>query len=81
MSWVDGCWEPSGQNWVWIRGGWLIAPQDAELFRGRVEVAADGSFLWHACTWVKKGRPIGWVEPLVPAATPLSQRTIYVPPA
>lgn len=81
MLWVDGCWEPSGQNWVWIRGGWLVPPEDSLLFRGKAVVTDDGGFLWHPCTWVKDGKAMGWLDPAVPATSPLNGRTIYVPPS
>ncbi len=81
VVWADGCWEPSASNWVWLRGGWVVAPQGASLFRGQLAVARDGALWWQPCTWIAAGKAIGWISPTVPAAFPLTDRTIYSAPS
>lgn len=79
--WADGCWEPSANSWVWVRGGWVVPPRGASLFRGRLDVGDDGALWWQPCTWISDGKAIEWVRPVTPANFPLSERTIYDPPS
>lgn len=79
--WADGCWEPSAQNWVWLRGGWVVVSEQATLFRGKLQVGTDGALWWQPCTWFVAGKAVGWLTPITPASFPLTDRTIYAPPS
>lgn len=74
--WVDGYWLWRGRYYVWERGAWVRPPAGAYVREWRARYLDDGTLLYAPTRWYDDaGRLIEPPQPLVPAATPPTERT------
>ncbi len=69
--WLDGYWIFRGDNWVWIRGGWIEVPPGVFLVPSRFWIEEGGVLAFCERRWVDdQGRTVKEPEIVEPAATP-----------
>ena len=74
--WVDGHWVWRGRYYVWFRGGWLLAPENASYATWQTRLKKDGRLLFAPGAWYDENhRSIAPPEPVVMARTPPNQTT------
>jgi WXXGXW repeat (2 copies) len=75
--WVDGSWAWRGRSYVWQRGGWVHAPEDAAYAGWQASLAADGRLLFAPGAWYDAARrPVDAPPQLRTARTPPNQITL-----
>lgn len=75
--WVDGHWDWQGRSYVWVRGGWLRAPEGAGYATWRSYMEHDGRLLFAPGVWYDARRqPMEAPRFLLVARTPPNEITL-----
>jgi hypothetical protein len=79
VVWMDGEWIYQNSGFVWRRGGWVVPPPQGRFASSQTHYLADGRLLLACGTWYDEAQhPLNFIEPIVPAFTPLNDVTSEV---
>jgi hypothetical protein len=75
--WLDGFWIWRGRYYVWQRGGWLVAPENAAYATWQSVLARDGRIVFAPGAWYDpSGRPLPPPKMILYARSPPNQTTV-----